>query len=112
MPRQPRDVLLHALAAQIHPADDALHPLVGFREAEQPVAFRDALPRLHGDAAIETERLLQRREIRREPVAMQRRARGNPRVLSGVVAPEMLMSVEKHAAFKQNPTGVGESISK
>ena len=112
MPRQPSDILLHALAAQIHPADHAFYALIRIGEAEQPVTFCDVLPRLHRDAAIEAERFLQRREIRRKPVAMQRRANGNPRVLSGVVAPEMLMSVEKHAAFKQNPTGVGESISK
>ena len=98
MPREAFQILRDFGRAEIHPANDRLHARVGVGEAEQPVAFLNALPRLHGHGAIESKRRLKLREVRREPVAMQRRTRRNPRILRGVVAPEMLVGVDFHHA--------------
>jgi hypothetical protein len=90
------EILDHAWVAQIDPADDGLDARIGVGEAEEPVALGERLTGLHGDGAIEAERFLERSEIGGEPVAVQRGARRDPWVLRGIVAPEVLVGVEKH----------------
>jgi hypothetical protein len=53
---------------------------------------------LHGDRSSDAKRALESGEIRGKPIPLERRARRNPRVLGGVIAPEVLMSIEEHWA--------------
>ena len=87
---------LDVIGTEVDPADDALHIRVLIREGEQPIGFADDLTRLHGNRAVEAERLLQGGEILGQPAAVQRGARRDPRVLRRVVRPEVLVGVEAH----------------
>jgi hypothetical protein len=79
---------------------DAANDRHAVRELERPARFLKALPRLDRNAAVKLRRSQRRRETRRQPVALERRASWNPGILRRVVTSEVLVRIE-HASGKE-----------
>ena len=91
MLRQFRELFLDRLGPQFDPANHTFDHRRMIGERQQPVGFSDCLARLHGDTTVKSCLSQQRFEVFGQPIAVQRRAFGNPRILLFVVTPEMLM---------------------
>src|SRR5439155_7077681 len=94
--RQFRELVLHSFGLQIDPANHTFDSRRIIGEREQPVRFSDCLARLHGDTAVKACLGQQGFDVFGQPIAMQWRAFGNPRILLFVVTPEMLMRINFH----------------
>jgi hypothetical protein len=81
---------------EVDPAYDPEHPGSGVREPQEPVGLGDGLTGLDGDGAIESEWALETFEICWKPVLMERGSGGDPGILGGTVAPEMLVGIDVH----------------
>lgn len=93
--------------AEIDPANDAGDERESRGEFEQPKGFLNGLASLNGNAALKTGGEKKRMKIRGEEVAAKR-GEGvvDPGVFEGIVAPEVLMSVNAHgrASGPAHPT--------
>jgi hypothetical protein len=79
--------------AEVHPPNDSVDSRLRVSEFEEPVGFLQGLACLNGDRTIDCESSLEGPQISREPVAMQGGICGDPRVLLGIVVPEVLVGV-------------------
>jgi hypothetical protein len=88
-------VLFKGWVAQVDPADDTEYPRVLSRHFQQRVGFLLAGAGLHGNAAIQAGSVEQWPQIVWEKVPPQvSLSRTDPRIISGPVAPEMLVRIE------------------
>src|SRR5687767_5498036 len=79
---------------QVDPAHHAAYHLrMRVRQTQQEVAFGQALTGVDRDRTVEPGLLQQRREVVRQEVPPERPISLDPRIVRGVVAPEVLMAV-------------------
>lgn len=91
------EVLFDVVGAEIDPADDAFDEFVLVGEFEEPAAFFDGLTGLDGDAAVELGGGEEGLEVGREEITAEAgEFVCHPRVLRGVVLPEVLVCIEAH----------------
>src|SRR5712691_9051427 len=82
---------------QVDPAHDAGNEGMRVGERQEPARLLDRLPRLHGNARVESGASHLTLRLRRQRVAPQRcQALVYPAVLGRVVLPEMLVRVDAH----------------
>jgi hypothetical protein len=87
------------LRLQVDPADDAADERVLLGEIQQELRLAERLARLYRHDPADAHGRRERRQVVREEVAAQRRQRVvDPRVLRGVVAPEVDVRVDPHPA--------------
>ncbi len=98
------DLVAYLCGAEVEPAHDAQNVVVTPGELEEPLGLGHHLPRLHGDRAVEADRLEKRRKILRHKVASQRiGVVAHPRVFLRIVDPEVLVRVDaSHATSPSN----------
>ena len=94
--------------AQVHPAHDALDQGVLVRKFQQPLGLFDHLACLHGDGAVELDRLEQRLEFIRQVIASQDgHGIGHPDLVGGIVFPEMLVGIEADHGWRWGSVLIG-----
>jgi hypothetical protein len=94
--RQRREVFLHAFSLQIHPADDPFDERMLVREFQEPARFFHFRACLHRDAAVDVNFGRFAFKVSRQPVALERCAFANPRILGLAVFPEVLVGIDAH----------------